>query len=195
MVAKKWGGSQQRGNNVQGGAKGGAKRAQAARFRSNMNAAPVQLGRRSNAVQQAGQHISAAPMEMGVSATAAPMTQGIAPMGDAPMGVHPVRQQAPAAAAPAASAAVPRKGGAAGRKPKRCSRAKQWSPEVEEAYRFQQAGWRDAVEYEDAVGPVKRFDNGFVKCTKLKENGFYTYWTKEKECVDKYLARVKVFEY
>lgn len=32
--------------------------------------------------------------------------------------------------------------------PKTMTRAKQWSDEVEEAYRFQLAGYRDAIEYQ-----------------------------------------------
>ena len=34
-------------------------------------------------------------------------------------------------------------------KPTSMSRAKKWSPEAEEAYRFQTAGYRDEVEYKE----------------------------------------------
>ena len=34
-------------------------------------------------------------------------------------------------------------------KPTSMSRAKEWSPEAEEAYRFQTAGYRDEVEYKE----------------------------------------------
>ena len=37
---------------------------------------------------------------------------------------------------------------AAQTEPKSMTRAKQWSDEVEEAYRFQLAGYRDAIEYQ-----------------------------------------------
>ena len=34
-------------------------------------------------------------------------------------------------------------------KPTSMSRAKEWSPEAEEAYRFQTAGYRDEIEYKE----------------------------------------------
>merc|ERR1719502_1185857 len=45
-----------------------------------------------------------------------------------------------------------------GAKPLSMTRAKQWSPEVEEAYRFQSAGWRDANEYIAKYGEPERYE-------------------------------------
>ena len=49
-----------------------------------------------------------------------------------------------------------------GPRPKSMSRPKQWSEEVEEAYRFQLAGYRDAMEYQAFMGLEVRMPNSFV---------------------------------
>lgn len=77
----------------------------------------------------------------------------------------------------------------------RCFRPKEWSPEVEEAFRVQQTGWRDMKEYMETYGEPERWQNGYVRCTRVKANGFYTYWQPHRECDDKYLHTVKLFEY
>ncbi|CAG2184688.1 unnamed protein product [Mytilus edulis] len=55
--------------------------------------------------------------------------------------------------------------------PKSMTRAKQWSDEVEEAYRFQLAGYRDAIEYQ--IIQKKDIDrwphNGYVKKLQRKD--------------------------
>ena len=153
----RWGGSQSKG-----AAK--SKRAEAARFRQKMDAKPLNIGhrggdgnRRALAVQQAGMAISAAPPMQ------APMQPTVSHAAAASM-------PAPAAAAAPSMASAPMSQPAPGpaRKPKKCTRAKCWTPEVEQQFRFQQSGWRDAVEYEAANGPMKRWPNGFVKVTKVK---------------------------
>jgi len=125
-------------------------------------------------------------------------------------------------------------------KPTRCYRPKEWTPAVEEggwvvslllglsekrlnhnrtrtAFRVQQTGWRDVKEYMETYGHPDRWDNGFIRCTRVKSNGYYTYWYVHpvyfhrlaeskasdriecrrayRECDDKYLHTVKVFEY
>ncbi|KAJ0400127.1 hypothetical protein P43SY_009930 [Pythium insidiosum] len=77
----------------------------------------------------------------------------------------------------------------------RCYRPKEWTPEVEEAFRVQQTGWRDLKEYMESYGEPERWTNGFIRCTRVKSNGYYTYWRPHRECDDKYLHTVKVFEY
>uniref|UniRef100_K3WBI0 Uncharacterized protein n=1 Tax=Globisporangium ultimum (strain ATCC 200006 / CBS 805.95 / DAOM BR144) TaxID=431595 RepID=K3WBI0_GLOUD len=62
----------------------------------------------------------------------------------------------------------------------KCTRPKEWSPEVEEGanqtFRVQQTGWRDLKEYMETYGQPERWDNGFIRCTRVKSNGYYTYW-------------------
>jgi hypothetical protein len=77
----------------------------------------------------------------------------------------------------------------------RCYRPKEWSPEAEEAFRVQQTGWRDIKEYMETYGEPERWHNGYVRCTRVKANGYYTYWRPHRECDDKYLYTVKLFEY
>ncbi|KAL4128735.1 hypothetical protein PRNP1_007855 [Phytophthora ramorum] len=77
----------------------------------------------------------------------------------------------------------------------RCYRPKEWSPEAEEAFRVQQTGWRDIKEYMETYGEPERWYNGFIRCTRVKANGYYTYWRPHRECDDKYLYTVKLFEY
>ncbi|TMW55030.1 hypothetical protein Poli38472_013792 [Pythium oligandrum] len=77
----------------------------------------------------------------------------------------------------------------------RCYRPKEWTPEVEQAFRVQQTGWKDLKEYMETYGEPDRWPNGFIRCTRVKSNGYYTYWRAHRECDDKYLHIVKVYEY
>ncbi|TYZ57743.1 hypothetical protein PybrP1_001241 [[Pythium] brassicae (nom. inval.)] len=61
----------------------------------------------------------------------------------------------------------------------KCLRPKEWSPQVEEAFRVQQAGWRDLKEYMETYGQPERWENGRA----------------HRECEDKYMHSVKLFEY
>ncbi|XP_069834605.1 meiosis expressed gene 1 protein homolog [Dendropsophus ebraccatus] len=82
-------------------------------------------------------------------------------------------------------------------KPKSMTRAKQWSDEIENLYRFQTAGYRDEVEYRHIkqVDMVDRWpDTGFVKKLQRKDNTFY-YYNKSRECEDKEVHKVKVYAY
>ncbi|XP_069483933.1 meiosis expressed gene 1 protein homolog [Ambystoma mexicanum] len=82
-------------------------------------------------------------------------------------------------------------------KPKSMSRAKQWSDEIENLYRFQQAGYRDEIEYKRVkqVEMVDRWpETGFVKKLQRKDNTFY-YYNKQRECEDKEVNKVKVYAY
>ncbi|NXE15012.1 MEIG1 protein, partial [Lophotis ruficrista] len=82
-------------------------------------------------------------------------------------------------------------------KPKSVHHAKIWSDDVENLYRFQQAGYRDEVEYKQ----VKQVDmvecwpeTGFVKKLQRRDNTFY-YYDKQRECKDKEVHKVKVYVY
>ncbi|XP_062837876.1 meiosis expressed gene 1 protein homolog isoform X2 [Anolis carolinensis] len=82
-------------------------------------------------------------------------------------------------------------------KPKSIKRAKTWSNEVENLYRFQQAGYRDEIEYKQVkhVDMVERWpETGFVKKLQRRDNTFY-YYDKERECEDKEVHKVKVYAY
>ncbi|NWH64953.1 MEIG1 protein, partial [Geococcyx californianus] len=81
--------------------------------------------------------------------------------------------------------------------PKSVYGAKKWSGDVENLYRFQQAGYRDEVEYEQ----VKQVEiaecwpeTGFVKKLPRRDNMFY-YGDKQRECKDKDAHKVKVYVY
>ncbi|KAG9402494.1 hypothetical protein AC1031_007107 [Aphanomyces cochlioides] len=79
--------------------------------------------------------------------------------------------------------------------PTKMYRPKEWTPEVEEAFRIQQTGWRDINDYKNKYGEPERWENGFIRCTRVKASGYYTYWRNTRECEDKHLNKVKVFEY
>ena len=86
-------------------------------------------------------------------------------------------------------------------KPKGMSRAKVWSPEVEEAFRLQEAGWRAVPELlAYGLGEPERWSNGLIKKlpTKLSiEAGsrVLLYFRSEPECEPRYLNRVKIYHY
>ncbi|MEE6481503.1 hypothetical protein FKM82_012886 [Ascaphus truei] len=81
--------------------------------------------------------------------------------------------------------------------PKSITRAKNWSDEIENLYRFQTAGYRDEVEYKQVkqVDMVDRWpETGFVKKLQRKDNTFY-YYNRKRECEDKEVHKVKVYAY
>ncbi|XP_014110638.1 PREDICTED: meiosis expressed gene 1 protein homolog isoform X2 [Pseudopodoces humilis] len=82
-------------------------------------------------------------------------------------------------------------------KPKSMHRAKIWSDNVENLYRFQQAGYRDEVEYKQVkqVDEVECWpETGFVKKLQRRDNTFY-YYNRQRECEDKDVHKVKVYVY
>ncbi|KAM3858892.1 meiosis expressed gene 1 protein homolog [Diretmus argenteus] len=82
-------------------------------------------------------------------------------------------------------------------KPKSMSRAKEWTAEVENLYRFQQAGYRDELEYRQIkYGALvdKWPESGFVKKLQRRDETFY-YYNRKRECQDKELRKVKVYVY
>jgi len=81
-------------------------------------------------------------------------------------------------------------------KPKSVSRPKQWTEEVEEAWRFQVAGYRDENEYKEVKkSKADRWDhNGYVKKLQRKD-GCYIYFDRTRECLDKDLIKTKIYCY
>jgi len=81
-------------------------------------------------------------------------------------------------------------------KPKSMSRPKYWSDEVEEAYRFQLAGYRDEREYKS----IKKTDaerwphNGYIKKLERQDGSFY-YFNRSRECSDKDIPKCKIYAY
>lgn len=83
--------------------------------------------------------------------------------------------------------------------PKRMTRASQWTADVENAFRFQCAGWRSAEEYcseydELQTWPANEYGE-FVKMLRVKKNGNFMYFRQTRECEDKHLNKVKLYEY
>lgn len=79
--------------------------------------------------------------------------------------------------------------------PKSMQRAKSWTEDVENAYRFQLAGYKDINEYKE----IKQRDadywpGGLVKKLQRKDGCFY-YYNKVRECADKDLFKVKIYLY
>ncbi|XP_065188995.1 uncharacterized protein LOC135819672 isoform X3 [Sycon ciliatum] len=80
--------------------------------------------------------------------------------------------------------------------PKSMKRGKVWNEEVEDAFRFQLAGFRDATEYEHFHGGdlPDRWPNGLVKVLKLKSGYFYCY-NRNRECAHKDIHCTKIYSY
>ncbi|VDN11959.1 unnamed protein product [Dibothriocephalus latus] len=76
------------------------------------------------------------------------------------------------------------------------SQAKTWSKEIEEAYRFKIAGYRDEAEYKAANlnFEIERWpESGFVKKLRRKDGSFF-YYNRERECPQWEIMRLKLFE-
>ncbi|XP_033099748.1 meiosis expressed gene 1 protein homolog [Anneissia japonica] len=79
--------------------------------------------------------------------------------------------------------------------PKSIRRPKTWSDEVEEAYRFQLAGYRDETEYLSTQREITRWPhNGYIKKLTRKDGYFY-YYNKTRECEEKDVHKTKLYEY
>eukprot|EP00743_Colponemidia_sp_Colp-15_P006588 GILK01007099.1.p2 GENE.GILK01007099.1~~GILK01007099.1.p2 ORF type:complete len:119 (+),score=9.42 GILK01007099.1:23-379(+) len=79
-------------------------------------------------------------------------------------------------------------------KPTSMTRAKDWSADVEEAFRLQFCGWQSLDEYVTSFGEPERWaDTNFISKLRKKQNGFFVYWKKTRECEDKDLRKVKLY--
>ena len=99
--------------------------------------------------------------------------------------------------------------------PKSLIRPTHWSKEVENAYRFQLAGYRDELEYKRVrqVAEVEKKhnvyffhfivyfqidvwpDSGFVKKLQRRKDGCFYYFDKLRECPDKEINKCKIYSY
>uniref|UniRef100_A0A7S0SXN5 Meiosis expressed gene 1 protein homolog n=1 Tax=Chromulina nebulosa TaxID=96789 RepID=A0A7S0SXN5_9STRA len=81
-------------------------------------------------------------------------------------------------------------------KPTGMHRAKSWNSEVENSFRYQLAGYRDRNEY-NSFYPLPEYwdESGLIKFLRSKKTGYYMYFRKTRECEDKYLNRVIIYEY
>ncbi|RNA19554.1 meiosis expressed protein 1 -like [Brachionus plicatilis] len=81
--------------------------------------------------------------------------------------------------------------------PKSLIRPKSWSAEVEDAYRFQLAGYRDELEYIALTkADVPRWpETGFVKKLQRKKDGYFYYYNRARECSDKDIHKCKIYVY
>ena len=82
------------------------------------------------------------------------------------------------------------------RKPSGMVRPKGWSPAVENAYRFQLAGFRDLEEYRTVYPEPQQWDDtGFMRCLQSKRTGYFMYFRRYRECADKHVPRIKIYSY
>lgn len=82
-------------------------------------------------------------------------------------------------------------------KPTKMERAKSWNDAVEEAYRFQLAGYRDEHEYlsvNKGISVDRWSHNNYVKKLRRKDGCFY-YYDRTRECPEKDLNKVKLYIY
>ena len=82
------------------------------------------------------------------------------------------------------------------------SRAKQWSPEVENAFRLQEAGWRGVEEYLSAglEKPDRWEESGFIRKLQTRhsfEHGgrILLYFRRRPECEKRFLSRVRLYRF
>ena len=81
------------------------------------------------------------------------------------------------------------------------SRAKEWTPEVENAFRLSEAGYRGVPEIlAMGLSEPERWPNGFIRKLQTKhsvESGSMSllYFRQHPECERKYLNRVKLYRF
>merc|ERR1712189_29995 len=80
-------------------------------------------------------------------------------------------------------------------KPNGMIRAKQWSEEAEENYRFQEAGFVDLHEYQSLypAHEIARWESGRIKKIQRKD-GNWNYFKKDRELI-KNFHMVKIYKY
>lgn len=78
-------------------------------------------------------------------------------------------------------------------------RAKEWSEEVENAFRLQEAGYRDRAELRElGESEPDLWPGGFIKKLRARESlgsetPSHMYFSSKAECADKDLQRVKLY--
>ena len=75
-------------------------------------------------------------------------------------------------------------------------RAKTWSIDVEQNFRFQAAGYKDLDEYLTMHElPEVWPETGFVRVLKNRTTAFFMYFRRDRECKDSFVQRVKLYQY
>ncbi|KAA0188700.1 meiosis expressed protein [Fasciolopsis buskii] len=82
------------------------------------------------------------------------------------------------------------------KQPRTMRRALHWTSEVENAYRYQIAGYRDEIEYNllQTEQVEKWASSGFVKKLRRKDGCFY-YFDQARECSEKDVKKCKLYTY
>ena len=81
-------------------------------------------------------------------------------------------------------------------KPIGMQRAKMWTIEVENSYRYQLAGFKDESEYLQMYPPPEHWPNGgMIKCLNVKSTEFFMYFRQTRECLDKHVNKVKIYQF
>ena len=90
----------------------------------------------------------------------------------------------------------------AGPAPVGMTRAKHWSPEVEDAFRLQEAGFKGLPDLKGlGLDPPERWpESGFIRKLQTRESveagtRILLYFKKTAECEPRYLNRVKIYRY
>jgi hypothetical protein len=85
---------------------------------------------------------------------------------------------------------------ASGKNPMKMQRARQWSPDVENLFRYQAAGFRDHEEYLSMYPPPQCWEStGFIKTLQAKQTGYFMYFRQDRECEDRHLNKIKIYSY
>ena len=90
---------------------------------------------------------------------------------------------------------------AAGPAPKKMQRAKVWSPDVENTFRLQEAGYRDLIELaacgqpNPELWPTSRFIKKLRTKTSLAGPMSLLYFREKPECGPKDIPKVKLYSY
>ena len=81
-------------------------------------------------------------------------------------------------------------------KPSSMRRAKIWSLDVENAFRYQLAGYTDKFDYYSIHGsPTCWSDSMMINFLIVKLSGYFMYFRNARECEDKHLNKVKLYTY
>lgn len=83
-----------------------------------------------------------------------------------------------------------------GKTPLKMQRARNWSPDIENLFRYQAAGFRDQEEYLSAYPPPQYWETtGFLKTLQAKQTGYFMYFRQDRECEDRHLNKIKIYSY
>jgi hypothetical protein len=83
-----------------------------------------------------------------------------------------------------------------GKNPMKMQRAKFWSPDIENLFRYQAAGFRDQEEYAATYSPPDCWEStGFIKTLQAKQTGYFMYFRQDRECEDRHLNKIKIYSY